>query len=814
LVTTTSGKPEAPAPQTAAPQPVPAVAALDKAAIIAEEHKLPQGNVARVLELVAEGATVPFMARYRKEVSGGMDEVVLQAVKDRAEELGELESRRKTVLESIASQGKLSDALFRRITGTLSKTELEDLYLPYKPKRRTRAMIARERGLEPLAELLWAQDDAALTAGRDGAAASFVSAEKEVPDVEAAWAGARDIVAERIAESADARASLRALALNEGEMKSEQVGEGNDPERLKFKDYFEFNEPAVKLPSHRILALRRGEKEGFLRLELTVDRDNALARLRGLFVKNQAKALARDFDLALVDAHDRLLRSSIELDARLSLKERADLEAIRVFGENLRHLLLASPLGGKRVLALDPGFRTGCKVVVLDATGKLLENGVVYPHEPQRQIDATKRELALLVARHHIEAVAIGNGTAGRETESVVRAMKKDGQIPEAITIVSVNESGASVYSASEIAREEFPDQDVTVRGAVSIGRRLQDPLAELVKIDPKSIGVGQYQHDVNQAALGKALDGVVESCVNAVGVEVNTASAKLLAYVSGIGPTLAKNIVEHRAQHGPFKSRRDLKGVARLGPKAFEQAAGFLRVHGTDNPLDASAVHPESYDVVARMAVDLGVPVARLVGNTELVRKIDIKKYVDATRGEPTLRDIVSELEKPGRDPRQSFEETRFREDVTSIEHLQEDMVLDGIVTNVTAFGAFVDVGVHQDGLVHVSELAHKFVKDPAEVVKVGDRVKVRVLKVEKDRKRIGLSIKQATAPTLAAGATPGARGGEVGQGRPPADRSRGAGPGRGSAPSPGPGQGQGRPASQPPSPRSSPFNAIRWKS
>ncbi len=814
MVTTTSGKPEAPAPQTAAPQPVPAVAALDKAAIIAEEHKLPQGNVARVLELVAEGATVPFMARYRKEVSGGMDEVVLQAVKDRAEELGELESRRKTVLESIASQGKLSDALFRRITGTLSKTELEDLYLPYKPKRRTRAMIARERGLEPLAELLWAQDDAALTAGRDGAAASFVSAEKEVPDVEAAWAGARDIVAERIAESADARASLRALALNEGEMKSEQVGEGNDPERLKFKDYFEFNEPAVKLPSHRILALRRGEKEGFLRLELTVDRDNALARLRGLFVKNQAKALARDFDLALVDAHDRLLRSSIELDARLSLKERADLEAIRVFGENLRHLLLASPLGGKRVLALDPGFRTGCKVVVLDATGKLLENGVVYPHEPQRQIDATKRELALLVARHHIEAVAIGNGTAGRETESVVRAMKKDGQIPEAITIVSVNESGASVYSASEIAREEFPDQDVTVRGAVSIGRRLQDPLAELVKIDPKSIGVGQYQHDVNQAALGKALDGVVESCVNAVGVEVNTASAKLLAYVSGIGPTLAKNIVEHRAQHGPFKSRRDLKGVARLGPKAFEQAAGFLRVHGTDNPLDASAVHPESYDVVARMAVDLGVPVARLVGNTELVRKIDIKKYVDATRGEPTLRDIVSELEKPGRDPRQSFEETRFREDVTSIEHLQEDMVLDGIVTNVTAFGAFVDVGVHQDGLVHVSELAHKFVKDPAEVVKVGDRVKVRVLKVEKDRKRIGLSIKQATAPTLAAGATPGARGGEVGQGRPPADRSRGAGPGRGSAPSPGPGQGQGRPASQPPSPRSSPFNAIRWKS
>jgi uncharacterized protein len=809
-------------PEVLPPQPVPPVAPLDKAAIIADELKLPAANVVKVLGLVDEGATVPFMARYRKEVSGGMDEVQLQAVKDRAEELGELEARRKTVLESIASQGKLSDALFRRITGTLSKTELEDLYLPYKPKRRTRAMIARERGLEPLADLLWAQDDAALTAGRDALAATFVSAEKEVPDVEAAWAGARDIVAERIAENADARAGLRVLALNEGQMRSEQSGEGNEPERLKFKDYFDFQEPAAKLPSHRILALRRGEKEGFLRLELTADRDAAIGRLRALFVKSGAKALARDFDLALVDAHDRLLRTSIELDVRLALKERADLEAIRVFGENLRHLLLASPLGGKRVLALDPGFRTGCKVVVLDDTGKLLENGVIYPHEPQRQVDASRREVATLVARHKIEAIAIGNGTAGRETETLVRAMKKEGLLPEAITIVSVNESGASVYSASEIAREEFPDQDITVRGAVSIGRRLQDPLAELVKIDPKSIGVGQYQHDVNQALLGKALDGVVESCVNAVGVEVNTASAKLLAYVSGIGPTLAKNIVEHRAAHGPFHSRRDLKGVARLGPKAFEQAAGFLRVRGTENPLDASAVHPESYDVVERMAKDLGVPVARLVGNTELVRKIDIKKYVDGARGEPTLRDIVSELEKPGRDPRQSFEEISFREDVTSLEHLQEDMVLDGIVTNVTAFGAFVDVGVHQDGLVHVSELAHKFVKDPAEVVKVGDRVKVRVLKVEKDRKRIGLSIKQATAPTLAAGATAGARGGEVGGQRPSADRSRGGGAsseqGR---PAPRPdrqpdrGSGQKPASAQQPGPlRNSPFNAIRWKS
>jgi uncharacterized protein len=806
VVTTTAAAP-------VTPQVVPPLAPLDKAAIIADELKLPTANVVKVLALVAEGATVPFMARYRKEVSGGMDEVQLLAIKDRVEDLGELEARRKTVLDSIASQGKLTDALFARIAGTLSKTELEDLYLPYKPKRRTRAMIARERGLEPLADLLWAQDEK-LSGTRDAAAAGFVSAEKEVPDVEAAWAGARDIVAERIAESADARALLRQLALSDGVMKSQAVGEGNEPERMKFKDYFEFDEPAAKLPSHRILALRRGEKEGFLRLELSADRDAAIDRLRGLFVKPGNVALGRDFDVALVDAHDRLLRTSIELDVRLALKERADGEAIRVFGENLRHLLLSSPLGGKRVLALDPGFRTGVKVVVLDETGKLLENGVIYPHEPQRQLDAARRELAQLITRHKIEAVAIGNGTAGRETETVVRNLKKDGLAPDSLSIVAVNESGASVYSASEIAREEFPDQDITVRGAVSIGRRLQDPLAELVKIDPKSIGVGQYQHDVNQTLLSKALDGVVESCVNAVGVEVNTASAKLLAYVSGIGATLAKNIVEHRAAHGPFRSRRDLKGVTRLGPKAFEQAAGFLRVRGSENPLDGSAVHPESYDVVERMAGDLGVPVARLVGNTELVRKIDIKKYVDGTRGEPTLRDIVGELEKPGRDPRQSFEETKFREDVTEIAHLQEDMVLDGIVTNVTAFGAFVDVGVHQDGLVHVSELAHKFVKDPGEVVKVGDRVKVRVLKVEKDRKRIALSIKQATAPERAP------QGAGVGAGRGKPDQSPAGGQGGqrpGGNRSGGGGGRPGGPPAKPEPPRSSPFNnpfaSIRLK-
>jgi uncharacterized protein len=726
---------------------VPPIPPLDVPGIVAEELKLPPASVARTLEMIAGGATVPFMARYRKEVTGGLDEVQLGAIKQRAEELAELGSRRTTVIESIASQGKLTDDLFRRLVSTRSRTELEDLYLPYKPKRRTRAMIARERGLEPLADILWSQAPS-LSGSRDALAAPFVSAEKEVADAEAAWAGARDIVAERIADSADARAALRAQVLADGTLRSQQAGEGNEPERLKFKDYFDFSEPVARLPSHRILAIRRGEKEGFLRLKLDVDRDAAVGKLRGLFVTNPRAPLARDFDAALSDSYDRLLEPSIAVDVRMTLKERADLEAIRVFAENLRHLLLAAPLGGKRLLALDPGFRTGCKTVALDETGQLLEHGVIYPHEPQRQVDAARREVARLVLRHKLDAVAIGNGTAGRETESFVRAMKKEGQLGEAILVVSVNESGASIYSASEIAREELPDQDVTVRGAVSIGRRLQDPLAELVKLDPQSIGVGQYQHDVNQVQLGKALDGVVESCVNAVGVEVNTASAKLLAYVSGVGPTLAKNIVEHRAQNGPFKRRADLKKVARLGPKAFEQAAGFLRVRAADNPLDASAVHPESYDVVERMAKDLGVSVSALVGNPGLAKGIDIRRYVDERRGEPTLRDIVSELEKPGRDPRKSFEQAGFREDVTEIAHLQEGMVLEGVVTNVTAFGAFVDVGVHQDGLVHVSELAHKFVKDPAEVVKVGDRVKIRVLKVEIDRKRIALSIKQASAP------------------------------------------------------------------
>ncbi len=705
---------------------------MDLAAVIAKELEVPRGGVERALALFAEGATIPFVARYRKEVTGHLDEVQLGKISERAEYLTELEARRATILASIAEQGKLTDELRRRIEATGSKTELEDLYLPYKPKRRTRAMIAREKGLEPLADLIWAQ-------GRG----------IEVPPAdEDAWQGARDIVAERIADDADVRAALREQARADGALAS-RVVKGKEGEGAKFQDYFDYREPARTIPSHRLLALRRGENEGFLRVALDVDRDAAVGRVRGRIIRDARATLIRQLDQAIDDAYDRLLRPSIEADVRVTLKERAEGDAIAVFADNLRHLLLAPPLGGKRVLAVDPGLRTGCKVVVLDEKGDLVEDTVVYP--TTRSEAEAKKVLAGLAARHRVEAVAVGNGTAGRETLALVKGMKAE--LPAGCVIVMVNESGASVYSASEVAREELPDKDVTVRGAVSIGRRLQDPLAELVKIDPKSIGVGQYQHDVHQPALHKALDGVVASCVNRVGVELNTASARLLAYVSGIGETLARNIVAHRAASGPFKARRDLLKVARLGPKAFEQAAGFLRVRGAKNPLDASAVHPESYDVVERMAADLGVDVAGLVGRAELVKKIDLRRYVDERRGEPTLRDILAELEKPGRDPRERFEEAGFRDDVTEFEHLQEGMVLEGVVTNVTGFGAFVDVGVHQDGLVHVSELAHRFVREPAEVVKVGDRVKVKVIKVDRERRRIGLSMKQASAPAASGG-------------------------------------------------------------
>jgi uncharacterized protein len=715
----------------------------DLAATVSAELSLSRPAVERTLELFAGGATVPFIARYRKEATGGLDEVQIGRIQERHAFHVQLEARRQTILESIASQGKLEDGLRARILATRSRTELEDLYLPYRPKRRTRATLARERGLEPLAELIWAQS-LRLDQTREILARPFVDVARGVPDVDTAWQGARDIVAERIAEDVDVRASLREQALAEARLAS-RVAKGKAEEGRKFEDYYEFEHPARTLPGHRVLALFRGENEGVLRVSMAMDEEAALGRIRRRVVRERRAALLPDLEAALADSWKRLLEPSIEADLRGTLQERAGAEAIRVFAENLRHLLLQPPLGGKRVLAIDPGFRTGCKVVVLDEQGDLLEDAVIYPHEPQRRVAEARQALAALSTRHRIEAVAVGNGTAGRETHELVRAMKRERQLPESCAVVLVNESGASVYSASEIAREEFPDKDVTVRGAASIGRRLQDPLAELVKIDPKAIGVGQYQHDVDQPALARSLDVVVESCVNRVGVDVNTASARLLSYVSGIGETLARNIVAYRAEHGALRSRRELLKVARLGPKAFEQAAGFLRIRRGRDPLDASAVHPESYDVVERMARDLGVDVGHLVGHPELVRRLQPARYVDARRGEPTVRDILAELEKPGRDPRERFEEVGFRDDVTEFEHLREGMVLAGVVTNVTAFGAFVDVGVHQDGLVHVSELANRFVRDPGEVVKVGDRLRVKVIRIDAERRRIGLSLKQA---------------------------------------------------------------------
>ena len=730
-------------------------APFDPASAIASELSLSHTSVARTLALLGEGATVPFIARYRKEVTGGLEDVQIAKIAERAEYLKELDDRKKTVIASIAEQNLLTPELRARIEACVSRTVLEDLYLPFKPRRRTRAKIARERGLGPLGELLLAQGRG--LASREELAKPFLTA--EVPDTEAAFAGARDIAAEVVAETAEVRSDLREHALATGVVRSREGKPSKDEkakdhqkhDAAKFKDYFEYEEPCKAIPSHRLLAIRRGEKEGFLAVELAVDRAAAIDLVRHRIVRDDKASLAAELDAAIVDSYDRLLAPSIEVDARLVMKERADEQAIAVFSENLKNLLLAAPLGSKRVMAVDPGFRTGCKVVVVDEKGDLQAHEVLMITLSERGADAAAPTVEALCKRHRVEAIAIGNGTGGRESELFFRKLQKDGRIGDAI-LVMVSEAGASVYSASEIAREELPNEDVTVRGAVSIGRRLQDPLAELVKIDPKSIGVGQYQHDVSPAKLGRALDAVVESCVNRVGVDVNTASVKLLHYVAGVGETLAKNIVARRSEVGRFRRRRDLLEVPRLGPKAYEQAAGFLRVRGGDDPLDDSAVHPESYDVVARMAKDLGVDVRGLVGNAALSDKIDPRRYVDDARGEPTLRDIVAELKKPGRDPRASFEAVGFRADVTAIEHVEEGMILEGAVTNVTQFGAFVDIGVHQDGLVHVSELSHRFVREPSEVVKVGDRVKVKVIKIDRERKRIALSmklaIKQASAP------------------------------------------------------------------
>jgi uncharacterized protein len=743
---------------------------------ISRELKLRPAQVAATAKLLAEGGTVPFIARYRKEATGELDEVAITSIRDRMEQLAALEARRSAVLKSLEERNLLTDELKSKLAAAETLSTVEDIFAPYRPKRRTRATIAKERGLEPLADEIWNQQENP-SFDPSAAALAYVDAEKEVPDAAAALAGARDILAERMSDDAAARSAMRAHYLSNGVLTSKVLmGKEEDPEAQKFRDYFAWSEPLASIPSHRLLAIRRGEKDGHLLLRISPPEAPALAIMEKLFVKgnNPAAAQVRE---AAQDSYNRLLGPSMETEARLESKKQADAEAVRVFADNLRELLLAAPLGGKRLLAIDPGFRTGCKIVVLDAQGKLLHNDVIHLVGSNASLLEAKRTLLELIAGHRIEAIAIGNGTAGRETEEFVRKLG----LPPTIMIVQVNESGASIYSASEVAREEFPNHDITVRGAVSIGRRLMDPLAELVKIDPKSIGVGQYQHDVDQNLLKQGLDDVVVSCVNGVGVEVNTASKQLLTYVSGLNSTLAANIVAHRNEHGPFRSRRQLREVPRMGDKTFEQAAGFLRIRDGENPLDASAVHPERYELVARMAADLGCSVPDLLTREETRARIDLKKYTSETVGLPTLKDILAELAKPGRDPRQKFEAFSFAEGVHKPEDLTSGMKLPGIVTNVTAFGAFVDVGVHQDGLVHVSQLSDAFVRDPSEVVKVGQRVQVTVVEVDLARKRIALSMK--TKPDFER--RPGGGGG--GQGGPGPRRDDRRPSPRPAAPAPG---------------------------
>ena len=686
------------------------------------------GQAAAVARLIGEGSTIPFIARYRKEAHGNLDEVAITKIRDRLAYHTELEERRATILKSIDEQGKLTDDLRAKIEAATVKAVLEDLYQPYKPKRRTRAMIAKEKGLEPLADAIW---ENRVTAAELAA----LSAE----DLQ----GARDIMAERIADNAEVRGLVRQTFARKSTLKSE-VAPGKEKEPTKFEQYYDFEEPLAGMPSHRFLAIQRGQKEGALWARLEVDAAPLLADIATIVSAPSGGPAAEQFSLAIADAYKRLLAPSCEVDVKLDKKMEADRAAVEVFAENLRHLLLAAPLGEKKVIAIDPGIRTGCKVALVDATGKYLANIVIYPMQKPEE---SRSILSQLVTRFKPDAIAVGNGTAGRETEAFAReTLKAMGR--EDVMVVSVSEAGASVYSASDIAREEFPDLDLTVRGAISIGRRLQDPLAELVKIDPKSIGVGQYQHDVFQPLLSSKLDEVTVSCVNKVGVELNTASAPLLERVSGIGPSLAKAIVKWRNENGAFKSRAELKKVPGLGPKAFEQSAGFLRIRGAANPLDASAVHPECYAIVEKMAGDLGVKISDLVGNAELAAKIDVQGYITSEAGAFTLKDVVEELKKPGRDPRAVFERPAFREDVTKIDDLKEGMELEGVVTNVTAFGAFVDIGIHQDGLVHVSELSDRFIRDPAEVVKTGDKIKVRVIGVDKVRNRVALSAKSKPSP------------------------------------------------------------------
>ncbi|MBF0566706.1 MAG: RNA-binding transcriptional accessory protein [Nitrospirae bacterium] len=744
---------------------------------ISKELGLRAIQVNAVALLLDERATVPFIARYRKEATGSLDEVAITSIRDRLEDMRKLDERRQSIIKSLQERGVLTIELKESLEAAENMATLEDIYLPLRPKRRTRASIARERGLQPLADLLMTQTVCDVLAE----AALYVDAEKGVPSSEDALQGARDIIAESISEDQKARAQMRNLFNDKATLRSKVV-KGKEEDGIKYRDYFDWEEPVKGSPSHRVLAMRRGETEGFLSLRVLPDEKEALGILEPLFVKGQVLSQSSEqVSMAVSDGYKRLLAPSMETEIRMESKNRCDKTAIGVFADNLRQLLLAPPLGQKRVLAIDPGFRTGCKVVCLDEQGKLLHRDTVYPHHlgsgggraadappaagtlaetPQRSEGFVKKasdKIIDLVSKYGIEAIAIGNGTAGRETEAFVRSLS----LPADVAVIMVNESGASVYSACDAAREEFPDEDVTVRGAVSIGRRLKDPLAELVKIPPQSIGVGQYQHDVNQSALQRSLDDVVVTCVNAVGVELNTASKELLTYVSGIGESLAKNIVGFRDANGPYVSRKDLLKVPKLGPKAFEQSAGFLRIRSgknpnqpglvvgaKSNPLDASAVHPESYHVVDAMAGDVGCTVEDLMRDENLRNKIELSRYVGALIGMPTLTDIMKELAKPGRDPRESFEIVRFEDGINKIEDVKPGMKLTGIVTNVTAFGAFVDVGVHQDGLVHVSQLSDRYVKNPSDVVKVGQKVTVTVVEVDEKRKRISLSMKGPVTP------------------------------------------------------------------
>ncbi len=701
---------------------------------ISTELGLVVPQVMATIRLFDEGGTVPFISRYRKEVTGGLDETQIIGIRDRMEQLLKLNKRREAILKSIEEQGKLTDELKQKVQGAETLARLEDIYLPYKPKRRTRATTAKEKGLLALAVKVFEQGDFDLEAE----AALFVDEEKGVKNEEEALAGARDIMAEWINENADARAELRRLFSSEAIISSKVV-EGQQESGMKYKDYFDWEEPAHSSPSHRILAIRRGAAEGFLTFRILPSEDKAVKLLEHRFVKNDNSA-SEQVRQALQDGYKRLLSASMETEIRLETKIRADEEAIKVFGENLRNLLLASPLGQKAVLGLDPGFRSGCKIVCLDPQGKLLQSAVIFPLEPQKKIDEAGKILKEFVTRFDLEAIAVGNGTGGREAEAFCRKI----DFGRSVTVMMVNESGASIYSASKVAREEFPEHDVTVRGCVSIGRRLMDPLSELVKIDPKSIGVGQYQHDVNQKAMKRALDDVVVSCVNAVGVEVNTAGKQLMGYVSGLSERLAWKIVEYRNEHGAFRSRTEFMNVPGMGGKTFEQAAGFLRIRGAENPLDASAVHPESYSIVDKMAADADCSVGVLVRDRAIRSKVSLESYVTDSVGMPTLTDIMEELAKPGRDPREKFEVFAFADGINKISDLEVGMQLSAVVTNVTAFGAFVDIGVHQDGLVHVSELTDGFVHNTHEAIKVHQKVTVTVIGVDLERKRISLSMRK----------------------------------------------------------------------